>query len=264
MINREDIMAIEKLDFGYSDVPLFSEFSLNIHKNKFISIIGPNGSGKTTLLKHLLRVIPVKPHTLYYPKGDATHYSQKEIAHLASYVPQASRMEFEFTLFECVAMARYSHNNRFSLLSVEDVEIIEDAIETVGLTQLTEHLATNLSGGEYQRMLIARSLAQNSSVLLLDEPVSHLDIHHQVEILNLLKDLVETKKVSVISVLHDLNAVSAYSDEVILLHEGKIVSSGTVEEVLTKEIIEKVYKVELEVTYDSDRKRMTINPKWGT
>ena len=146
MIDPQDVMYVKNLDFSYSQVPLFKNFSIHLHKNTFISIIGPNGSGKTTLLKHLLRVLPLKPGTLYYPHGDAQQYSQKEIAHLASYVPQVSRMEYDFTLFECVAMARYSHNSRFSLLSKEDIEIIEDAIDTVGLMRYKNHAATDLSG----------------------------------------------------------------------------------------------------------------------
>ncbi|NCB02267.1 MAG: ABC transporter ATP-binding protein [Spirochaetia bacterium] len=263
MKEKDDVMYVNSLHWGYNNVPLFENFSLHIPSHKFISIIGPNGSGKTTLLKHLLRVLPIEKNVLFYPKGDAVLYSQKEIAHLASYVPQTSKVEYDFTLFECVAMARYSYHNRFSLLSSEDTDIIKGAIETVGLTQFSTRYATDLSGGEYQRMLIARALAQNAQVLLLDEPVSHLDIHHQVEILNLLRDLVDTKQVSVVSVLHDLNAVSAYSDEVILLNQGDIVSSGKVEEVLIKEHIEKVYRVSLEFSTHPVTKKIIIHPKWG-
>ena len=262
MIKPDDVMFVKNLTYGYNDEPLFKDFSVHIPKKKFISIIGPNGSGKTTLLKHLLRVLPLQKDSLYYPKGDAIHYNQKQIAHLVSYVPQSSRIEYDFTLFECVAMARYSYHTRFSHLQGEDINIINQALETVGLIQYAQRLATDVSGGEYQRMLIARALAQKSSVLLLDEPVSHLDIHHQVEILTLLRSLVDSESVSVVSVLHDLNAVSAYSDEVILLNEGKIVSSGSVEEVLIKENIESVYKVDLDFSVHSETKKVMISPRW--
>ncbi len=262
MTQNNDVMYVKGLNWGYSDEPLFTDFSVHIQKNKFISIIGPNGSGKTTLLKHLLKVLPLQKNTLFYPKGDAVHYSQKEVAHLVSYVPQSSRMEYDFSIFECVAMARYSYHTHFTQLKREDFEIINDAIETVGLTPFTHRYATDVSGGEYQRMLIARSLAQHSNVLLLDEPVSHLDIHHQVEILTLLRRLVDEKNVTVVSVLHDLNAVSAYSDEVILLNEGKIVKSGKAEEVLLKENIEEVYKVALDFSFHPDTHNVVISPRW--
>lgn len=262
MIKDNDVMFVKDLNWGYNDESLFKNFSVHIKRNKFISIIGPNGSGKTTLLKHLLRVLPLQKETLFYPKGDAVHYTQKEVAHLVSYVPQSSRIEYDFTLFECVAMARYSYHSRFTQLQPEDIEIINDAIETVGLTQYKHRYATDISGGEYQRMLIARALAQRAQVLLLDEPVSHLDIHHQVEILTLLRSLVDNDKVSVVSVLHDLNAVSAFSDEVILLNEGKIVSSGDVKDVLVKEHIEKVYKVSLDFSIHPITQKVMMSPKW--
>jgi len=262
MIDKDDVMLVQNLNWGYNEEPLFEDFSVHIPSFKFISIIGPNGSGKTTLLKYLLRILPIQKNSLFYPKGDAVHYNQREIAHLVSYVPQSSRIEYDFTLFECVAMARYSYHTHFSQLKAEDVEIINEALETVGLTQYAHRYATDVSGGEYQRMLIARALAQKSKVLLLDEPVSHLDIHHQVEILTLLRSLVDNQQVTVVSVLHDLNAVSAYSDEVILLDKGKIVSSGNVEEVLIKENIESVYKVSLDFSFHPDTHKVVISPKW--
>ncbi len=261
-MKHDYVMKIEKLNWSYNDEPLFEDFTVDIKKNKFISIIGPNGSGKTTLLTYLLRALPLQKKTLYYPKGDASTYSQKEVAHLVSYVPQSSRIEYDFTVFECVAMARYSYHSCFTQLQLEDIEIINRAIETVGLTQYRHRYATDISGGEYQRMLIARALAQKADVLLLDEPVSHLDIHHQVEILTLLRHLVDSENVSVVSVLHDLNAVSAFSDEVILLDKGKIVSSGVVEDVLVKEHIERVYKVSLDFSINSETKKIVISPRW--
>ncbi len=262
LMQENEIIYIKDLTWSYHEKPLFNDVSAHIKRGKFVSIIGPNGSGKTTLLKLCMRLLPPPRHSIYYPKGDAIHYTQKELAHLISYVPQQSRIEYEFTVFECVAMARYSYNNRFSPLSVEDKEIIDESIEALGLTHLKRRSATELSGGEYQRMLIARSLAQQSSVMVLDEPVSHLDIHHQVEILSLLKSLVEVKGITIICVLHDLNAVSHYSDEVMLLDSGSIVAHASPREVLQKELIESVYKVRLSLLYDEAQKRTIVTPQW--
>jgi len=257
-----DIIYVKDLTWSYREKPLFSHISTHIKEGEFLSIIGPNGSGKTTLLKLLLRLLPVPSSSIYFRNKDITHYHQKELAHLISYVPQKSRIEYEFTLFECVAMARYSYTNRFTPLTNEDIKIVKESIDALGLSDLCTRSATELSGGEYQRMLIARALAQQSSVIALDEPVSHLDIHHQVEILSLLKHLVEEKGKTIICVLHDLNAVSYFSDEVMHLNTGNIVSHGIPQHVLNKKVIEEVYQARVSLIPDATQKRMIVSPLW--
>ena len=261
-MDPDDIIFVKDLTWSYHQKPLFNHVSAHIKKGKFLSVIGPNGSGKTTLLKLLMRLLPVPGQSIYYPDGDVIHYNQKQLARLISYVPQQSRIEYEFSLFECVAMSRYSYTDRFSPLSPEDIRIIDESIDALGLSDLRTRSATELSGGEYQRMLIARSLAQQSNVIVLDEPVSHLDIHHQVEILSLLRTLVDEKGKTIICVLHDLNAVSYFSDEVMLLDDGIIISHGKPETVLQRNTIENVYKARLSIVSDEKHDRMIISPLW--
>lgn len=254
--------SIHDLNWSYRSNVLFSHLSTQFPEGAFISIIGPNGSGKTTLLKHLLRILPASRGTIILPDGDLNDYSQIRLAHHISYVPQQSRLEYGFTVYECVAMGRYSHTGRLSELSADDHREIQRALELMDLTGFSDRLATELSGGEYQRMLIARALAQQAKVILLDEPVSHLDVHNQRDILGLLRSLVDNRTATVICVLHDLNAVSAYSDLVVMMRSGEIVAEGTVGDVLTKERIEEVYRVEVDIIPRGGNHPPTILPLW--
>ncbi|MFA5468156.1 MAG: ABC transporter ATP-binding protein [Sphaerochaetaceae bacterium] len=259
---EKNVATIENLNWSYRNKPLFTNLSTAFPKDAFISIIGPNGSGKTTLLRHFLRILPPNKGAILLEKGDLLAYSQRELAKYLSYVPQTSRLEYDFSVYECVAMGRYAHEKRLANLTMRDHKIIGEALEVVKLSHLKERVATELSGGEYQRVLIARALAQQSKVILLDEPVSHLDVHHQREILSLLSSLVKNRIATVVCVLHDLNAVSAFSDLVIMLDKGNIVAEGSVETVLTKERIEEVYKVEVDLHYAKDAKAPLVIPKW--
>lgn len=253
---------VRHLDWSYRNKPLFRNLQTKLPQDAFISIVGPNGSGKTTLLRHLLgHLEPMKGSVTLFGKN-LKDYDQKEMARKASYVPQTSRLEYDFTVFDCVAMGRYAHGSRLSVLTSHDNQIITQSLEAMEMAHLADRLATELSGGEYQRMLIARALAQQSEVIFLDEPVSHLDIHNQREILRLLRRLVDQKIATVVCILHDLNSVSAYSDLVIMMRSGIIVAEGTVEHVLTKERIESVYRIEVDVVNEKRMERPIILPRW--
>ena len=253
---------IRNLSWSYQENKLFENLCTSFPEGSFISIIGPNGSGKTTLLRHLLRLLRAPRNAILLPEGPLEEYSQKNLARHISYVPQQSRLEYDFTVRECVAMGRYAHGGRLSTLGPDDHVIIDEALGSMDMLRYADQLATELSGGEYQRMLIARALCQQARVILLDEPVSHLDVHNQREILVLLRHLVDQGTATVICVLHDLNAVSAFSDLVIMMKEGAIVAEGSVEQVLTKQRIEDVYHVEVDIINDAGGKRPTIMPRW--
>lgn len=261
-MRSNEVALIQNLNWSYRKTALFTNLSTHFEENTFTTIIGPNGSGKTTLLRHLLRHLRVEKGTILLPHGDLLDYSQKQLARYISYVPQQSRIEYDFTVYECVAMGRYAHSERFSTLTHEDHSIIKHSLEAMNLSSLSHRSAVELSGGEYQRVLIARSLAQQAKVMLLDEPVSHLDLYNQQEILKILRNLVDQKKATVISVLHDLNAVSAYSDHIIMLEKGSIVAEGKVSEVLTKSLIQQVYQIEVEITDSEKNGRPTISLQW--
>ena len=244
---RQPAVELKHLTFSYTGEPLFRDLSLSLPHGSFVSIIGPNGAGKTTLIRALIRTIETGSGTLTYHGLDASRMSRKEQARHISFVPQSNRITWDLSVYECVAMGRYAYRSRFSQLAGEDREQVNRAIEDLGLSHLAHRGASELSGGEYQRMLIARAIAQNSSIIALDEPVSHLDVHHQVEILSLLKRLIVTQGVTVITVLHDLNAAFAFSDRVVLLDRGIPVATGTPQEILTRERVEQVYRVHVDV-----------------
>lgn len=262
-MNDKTVGVIRDLSWSYRDQKLFEHLSTRFPDGAFISLIGPNGSGKTTLLRHLLRLLPVPKHAILLPEGPLEEYSQKKLARHVSYVPQQSKLEYDFTVKECVAMGRYAHGGRLSTLGPDDQAIIEEALVSMDMLPKADRLATELSGGEYQRMLIARALCQQSRVILLDEPVSHLDVHNQREILVLLRKLVDQGTATVICVLHDLNAVSAFSDLVIMMRSGRIVAEGNVRDVLTKQRIEEVYRVGVKVIDDPEGGPPLILPRWS-
>ncbi len=257
----ESIITIKNLVHSYHLKKLFDNLSLQLPKHTFISIVGPNGSGKTTLLRHLIRSLPTEKDKIFLMDQDISFYTQKELARNLSYVPQQSKLEYDFTVYEVVAMGRYPYQKPLNLPSTEDHKIVNESLKAMKIEHLKDQNGTQLSGGEFQRMLIARALAQDSPLILLDEPVSHLDVHNQKEILNLLRNLVDSNKTTVITVLHDLNAVSAFSDLVVMMDQGKIVSEGKVNEVLTAQKIEEIYKVKVRV--ENNNERPTILPIWN-
>ncbi len=263
-MNRTQAAEVTGLNWAYRAKPLFRNLSITFPSDAFITIAGPNGSGKTTLLRHMLGMLQSSSGSITLFSKSLGDYGQRELARTASYVPQQSRLEYDFSVYECVAMGRYAHGDRLSVLQPEDHVIIREALSSMALQHLSNRISTELSGGEYQRMLIARALAQQSKVILLDEPVSHLDIHNQREILRLLRQLVDRKVATVICVLHDLNAVSAFSDLVVMMRSGIIVAEGTVHEVLTKERIESVYRIETDLMLDRTSGRPIILPRWRT
>ncbi len=261
-MNPKYAAKVTDISWSYRNKPLFRNLHTKLPQQSFISIVGPNGSGKTTLLRHLLGIFEPSVGTVSLFDKDLRQYNQKELARNASYVPQTSRLEYDFTVFDCVAMGRYAHGGKLSILTAEDCTIIEQSLQAMEMEHLSSRLATELSGGEYQRMLIARALAQQAKVIFLDEPVSHLDIHNQREILRLLRALVDQKIATVVCVLHDLNAVSAYSDLVIMMRSGIIVAEGAVTKVLTKERIESVYRIEVDVVTTQREGKPLILPRW--
>lgn len=238
------MIAIDKLNVTLSERTILNGISLNIEKGRFYCIAGPNGSGKTTFLRSLLNVFPIAKGNIHIENNDISSYSQRKLARIEAVVPQNTYPECEFTAFEVVMMGRSPYLSPLQGESARDIRIVKESMDITNTWHLKDRPIQVLSGGEKQRVIIARALAQQTGILLLDEPVSNLDIHHQVEILNLLKKLNEEKGITVIAVLHDLNHVFAYSDEVILFNQGELVAVGSPDMVLTNENIKKVFAVD--------------------
>jgi len=221
-----------KITFSYGRREVLKDVEFSAQKERLLTVIGPNGAGKSTLLKCMVGILNPRG----YVKLDNINLLElkpKDRAKFITYVPQSSVPEFAFTIEEFVEMGAYATRGS-----------VRDALEKIGMWERRKEFVTNLSGGEYQLVLIARALAQGSEVILLDEPTSHLDINHALLIMDLLEELKREK--IVVAVMHDLNLALQYSDEIILLNEGKVEWKGNTRE-LKPEILERVYKVKTKI-----------------
>lgn len=243
-----EILRIEHLTGGY-DIPLYQDFSLSLGKGgRIITILGPNGCGKSTLLKFLYRELPYQG-TIFLDGKNLASYSQRELARALSLVPQNGRIDYDFTVQEAVSM------------SAHDAASIQNVLQLCHLADKKDASVQALSGGEFQRTLIARALAQDSPLMLLDEPVSNLDIATQIEVMRLFRLLARQGK-TILCVLHDLLLAQVYSDEVILLKDGKLISQGSVAQVLTEEHITQVYGIQTCMMTEESGTRRLLCPLW--
>jgi iron complex transport system ATP-binding protein len=239
-------LVINKLSFNYNGFPALKDVELKMGLGEVLGIVGPNGSGKTTLLKCINRILKPKQNTVLIDGEDTSKIGLRELSKMMSYVPQNSTNTFPFTVFDIVLMGRRPYI-QWSL-GERDKEIVAEILNYLGIGQLAMRHFNELSGGEQQKVIIARALAQQPQLLLLDEPTSSLDIKHQLEILCILKGLAQSKHCSVIVAMHDLNLASRFSDRMLMLKQGCIFAVGTPESVLTEENIESVYGVKVHVT----------------
>lgn len=229
--------------FDNSQGKVLDDLSCSINSGTFTTILGPNGSGKTTFLKTFLRMLPPEKNTIFLTGKDVLEFNQRDIARIIGAVPQNTATNYTYTVEEMIMMGRYPHINRFSAISSHDRKLVDQAMQKTETLHLRDHGIHEISGGELQRVIIGRALAQEPRILALDEPTNHLDPRHQIAILQLLKQLVK-EGISVICVLHDLNSAMQYSDQIILLDKGKIACSGPPEEVLKPKYIKSVYHIE--------------------
>lgn len=246
-MNIEFPIKIDNLSFSFGDKPILKDINFKIKKGDFCSIIGPNGSGKTTLLKNICRNLDVNKNRIFVNEKDLISYSNKSLAKNLSLVPQNTNIDFDFSAFDIVLMGRSPYLRRFQSESEEDLSIVEKAMNETNTWHLKDKNISQLSGGERQRVIAARSIAQGTDILLLDEPIAHLDIHHQIELLDTVKKLNKSKNITVIAVLHDLNLAAQYSNKLILLNSGKVVEVGNPEEVLTFENIKNIYDMNFQI-----------------
>jgi len=229
----------ENLHAGYDTRDIVKAVSCSFGEGTFTGIIGPNGSGKTTLLKAFSRVIP-SSGILELDGKAVAEYTPAELGMALGYVPQDEGRPFSYTVLQVVLMARYARTSRFAALAPADFTRCHRALEETGIAHLKDRSIRTLSGGEWQRVLIARALAQDTRVLLLDEPTSHLDLSHQSDILSLMRSLAASGS-TIIGVFHDLNMAALYCDRLIMISNGQVVADDTPARVLTPDKIRDVY-----------------------
>lgn len=250
-------IEVNNLTFSYNQVTVLKDINFQIEKGKIVTIIGPNGSGKSTLLKNLASILSPQKGSIVLDNRKLWTYPTRELARKLAIVPQNINIEYDFTCYEIVLMGRTPYIKRFQQETFEDLAIVKDVMEKTRVWHLKNKSVRELSGGEYQRVIIAKALAQNPQTLLLDEPTATLDIHHQIEILDLLKLLNKEKGITIIMALHDINLAVRYSDEIILINGGTKVAMGSPEEIITKDNLQGVYKTDIIV----DKNKHTSCPE---
>jgi iron complex transport system ATP-binding protein len=260
-IETVNCYCLEKLFFRYNSHYQISDINFQIKTGEILGIIGPNGCGKTTLIKLLCNLLSAESGTILLFDKNINKIDGTELAKTAAYVPQNVEIIFPFTVFEVVLMGRAPYLNGIGFKKKNDYKIANGLIEDLDIKSIMHKPYNTLSGGEKQRVSIARALCQEPKVILLDEPNAHLDISHQLEIFNFIKKLNSEKKVTVVSVSHDLNLASFFFDRILCMKGGKVVTSGSPNEVLTKENIKSIFETEVEVDdFYQGKPRITVIP----
>ncbi|TAJ10749.1 ABC transporter ATP-binding protein [Marinilabiliaceae bacterium JC017] len=240
------VIQAHNLSITLDGKQILKHISTAVLPGQFYAILGPNGSGKSTFLKSISGLLPIGSGTVMHGGTDLLRLSAKELAKNQALVPQNNGMSFDFSAYEVVMMGRTPHMSRFYGPAREDKKRVEEAMLKTGIWSLRRQSVRTMSGGEKQRVAIARALVQDTLVILLDEPVSQLDLYHQISILSLLKELCEKRKKTVVTVIHDINQVMEYADRVIVFKEGRLVANGATDKVISSALIRKVFDVNME------------------
>ncbi|MBU1161753.1 MAG: ABC transporter ATP-binding protein [Proteobacteria bacterium] len=232
---------VQNLSHAYGNLPVLKNLTFLVRTGDFFIIIGPNGSGKTTLLKVISGILKPQNGQLKILERSIESYTRKTLARTVAFVPQTIPVDFPFTVKEVVLMGRSPYLGMLGLEQQRDLEIAQQAITFTEIEHLVHRKLDQLSGGEQQRVFIARAICQQPQIILLDEPTASLDLSHQVRLMDLMEKLKQEQRVTVVMVSHDLNLAAMYGDRLLLIKDGGIVHIGTPDEVLTFQTLEEVY-----------------------
>lgn len=246
-------ITLDNLKMTFDERTVLNNISLNIKKNKFTGIIGPNGSGKSTLLKCMYRILQPTEGFIYIDGKELSKYSIRETAQKQAVLAQHNYYNFDFEVLDVVLMGRSPYKKAMEQDNAEDYLLAKESLKIVGMEAFMRSNFSVLSGGEQQRVMLARALTQNTQCLILDEPTNHLDIKYQIQLLNIVK----TRGLTILAAIHDLNMAAMYCDEIIAMRNGCILKTGTPEDVFTKEFIYDVFEVQTEIIRRADG-RLTI------
>ena len=239
------MLEIINLCAGYGGIDVIRNLSFKVNTGENLCVLGPNGCGKSTLLKSIARIIDYRG-TVTLEGRSITSFSRKELAQKIALLGQSSQIFFPYTVHETVSMGRYAYSEGFlKNLSAKDEAVIEDIIGKLDIHDIRDRMIDELSGGQLQRVLLARTLVQNPEVILLDEPTNHLDLKYQIELLELLKTWVRENNRTLIGVFHDLNLARNFGDAAVLMNDGTLAACGTMEETLNSETLRAVYGIDI-------------------
>jgi iron complex transport system ATP-binding protein len=241
------ILDIRNLSAGYENGFVIHGINLEIEPGEFVAILGRNGSGKSTLIRAALGLLPGARGEVRFGSRRSSDLARREIAGFAAYVPQLAEPVFDFTVRDIVLMGRYARQSRLGALGDEDRRAVGEALALVGLTDLAARRLGHLSGGERQRVFIARALAQDTPLLLLDEPSLHLDISYQVGIYALLKSLQKEKGKAILAAEHNINLAGLHADRLVLLLDGRVAETGRPREALTAGTIRRIFGADVDI-----------------
>lgn len=249
-------LKVEKLTYDIGGTRILKDITFDVEENTFVGVIGPNGSGKSTMLKSIYGVNKPSGGNIYFEGEDLLKISSKDRAKKIAVLAQESGGQFDFSVQQVVEMGRYPHKNTLENYSKHDLEIVDRVLYEMKLDNYRERSFNTLSGGEKQRVLIARLLVQESKFIILDEPTNHLDIGHQIEIMNIIKKM----GVTVLSAIHDMNMAAIYCDKLVIMKKGEVITQGSVEETLTSEMLKDLFNVDAEIHNLKGRKHVIYNP----
>jgi iron complex transport system ATP-binding protein len=254
------LLNVDQVSFSYGTIEAVKDLSFSVARGEVFGLLGPNGSGKSTVVRLLSCVLAPRSGRISLAGQDLGSYKREELARQIAVVPQETTIELPFSVLEVVLMGRSPHLGRFGFERAEDLAVTHRVMEQTGIAELATREIHELSGGERQRVILARALAQEPRVLLLDEPTAFLDIRHQVEVYDLVKDLSRQDELAVVAILHDLNLAALYCDRLALLKSGRLFCLGTPEQVLTYANIKEVYETEVYIGLNDITGKVHILP----
>lgn len=247
MTSSTKMLKISEFSFSFSGQPVLKNINFDVAPHDFICLIGPNGAGKSTLLRSITGYLPYYSGNIFIGSKDQKSINAKERAKMIAVVVQQPRFEFDFTARDVVLMGKYPYLEFWQNYSSQHEEETDTLLVELGIDNISCRRLSELSGGEFQMVMIARALNQDTPILLFDEPASHLDIHHQIEIFKLLKKLNKEQHKTIIAVSHNINLAAEFCDRIMILNNGEIAHIGSTEEVLQKNELKNIFHVPIEV-----------------
>lgn len=238
-------LVVNGISFSYGRMEVLDDITVEVNDGEIVSLVGPNGAGKSTLIKCIDKILKPRKGIVFVDRKDSAEMSSREFSKTMGYVPQSTVEVFPFTVFDIVLMGRRPHLGW--RVNKKDVEIVAQTLKFMEIEEFGARYFDELSGGEKQKVAMARALAQEPEILLLDEPTSNLDIRHQLEVMEIIRKLVREKKISAIMAMHDLNLALRFSDRVVMLKGHRVWTAGEPVSVLSSKNIREVYEVEARV-----------------